>query len=218
MRLYLTLSNSSQLLSFNYQSYLTGALHKWIGENEVHDKISLYSFSWLQQVDSSRNGLRITDNSYFFISAHEETLIKKIVKGIQEDSRLCSDIYVREVHIAAPPVFSEKERFQLGSPVFIKQWVADNEKHIEYHDPHAGSYLTGMLKKKLSVAGLNTEGVNVYFDERYSSPRTKIISYKQIQNRVNICPVIIEGTPEQLTFAWNVGIGNSTGIGFGSLK
>jgi CRISPR/Cas system endoribonuclease Cas6 (RAMP superfamily) len=30
--------------------------------------------------------------------------------------------------------------------------------------------------------------------------------------------VIIKGTPEQLAFAWNVGLGNSTGIGFGALN
>ena len=28
----------------------------------------------------------------------------------------------------------------------------------------------------------------------------------------------LKGSPEQIAFAWDVGVGNSTGIGFGALK
>jgi CRISPR/Cas system endoribonuclease Cas6 (RAMP superfamily) len=35
---------------------------------------------------------------------------------------------------------------------------------------------------------------------------------------VNWCPIIIKGKPETKLFAWNVGLGNSTGIGFGAIK
>ena len=39
-----------------------------------------------------------------------------------------------------------------------------------------------------------------------------------IKNKASICPVIVKGTSEQIAFAWNVGVGNSTGIGFGALN
>jgi hypothetical protein len=41
--------------------------------------------------------------------------------------------------------------------------------------------------------------------------------YRNISMRVNKCPVIIKGRPETKSFAWNVGIGNSTGIGLGAI-
>jgi CRISPR/Cas system endoribonuclease Cas6 (RAMP superfamily) len=59
MRLHLSLTPNTEPVPFNYQHQLTGALHKWLGENELHDKISLYSFSWLrgraERVDGGLN-------------------------------------------------------------------------------------------------------------------------------------------------------------------
>lgn len=219
MRLYLQITESAQTVPFNYQHYLTGALHKWIGQkNEVHDKTSLYSFSWLQQVNSNSHGIKTTDRSYFFISAFDDMLLKKILYGIRQDPVIGFGIKVSGVQITAPPAFSSKEVFHTASPIFIKRKLDDNEKHIEYTDPNANQYLTEALQKKLAIAGLQNDSIRIAFDKTYPTPRTKIIKYKEIGNRVNICPVIIEGTPEQIEFAWHVGVGNSTGIGFGALK
>lgn len=219
MRIYLKLSTSKDVLPYNYQHYLTGAIHKWIGsENELHDSASLYSFSWLEYVNTVKEGVRTKDGSYFFISAYDVSIIKRIVKGIRNDASLCFGVYVREIQIIDDPEFSNKEVFQAASPVFIKRRFDNNEKHISYNDPNAATYLTETLQKKLKLADLAADGVRVSFDKNYPSARTKIISYKTIGNKVNICPVIIEGTKEQIAFAWNVGVGNSTGIGFGALK
>jgi CRISPR-associated endoribonuclease Cas6 len=220
MRLYLTLTKSKETIPFNYQTYLTGAIHKWIGErNEVHDATSLYSFSWLQNVTvRGDRGVSLTADSYFFISAYDEGLIKKILKGVVEDSSVCYGSYVSDVQIAEAPSFSKQQTFFTASPVFIKRRLENNEKHITYEHPQSGEYLTETLAKKLNVAGLDASGVNVKFDNSYINPKTKIIRYNQIGNRVSVCPVTVEGTPEQIAFAWNVGVGNSTGIGFGALK
>lgn len=220
MRLYLKLTKNKELIPFNYQPYLTGALHKWIGDrNDIHDRLSLYSFSWLQNVDVlNGKGILLKNDSYFFISAYDELLIKKILKGIIADPDVCFGTTVFDVQIADDPLFSNKEKFLVASPVFIKRRFDNNIKHIVYNDPNSKNYLTETLQKKLIFAGLAIEGIKVVFDASFSSPRVKLIQYKEVNNRVNICPVVIEGTPEQIAFAWNVGVGNSTGIGFGALK
>lgn len=219
MRIYLELSNSKQILPFNYQSLLTGAIHKWIGlANEIHDQLSLYCFSWLQNTITKKTGLSTTKDSYFFISAHDENLIKGIIKGILSDPEICFGIHVTDVKIVNDPSFSSIERFITASPVFIKRKFDQREQHISYDDPSAALYLTETLQNKLKVAGISSDGMKVSFDESYPTPKTKVITYKGIGNKANICPIIIEGKPEQITFAWNVGIGNSTGIGFGALK
>ncbi len=134
------------------------------------------------------------------------------------DPSICFGSEVAEIQVRDTPAFTSKERFLIGSPVFIKRRFDNSEKHITYDDPQCNTYLTETLQKKLKVANLSHENVRVQFDPTYTFPKTKVIKYREISNRVNICPVIIEGTPEQIAFAWNVGIGNSTGIGFGSLK
>ena len=51
MRLHFFLTPNRQPVPFSYQHFLTGAFHKWLGANELHDNLSLYSLSWL---DGSR--------------------------------------------------------------------------------------------------------------------------------------------------------------------
>jgi len=74
------------------------------------------------------------------------------------------------------------------------------------------------LKNKLQAAGISAEGVKIYFDRTYSKARIKLSQYRSIHHKVSVCPVIIEGTPQQISLAWNSGVGNSTGIGYGALS
>lgn len=220
MRIYLRLSIPKDVIPFNYQPYFTGAIHKWIGpKNNSHGSLSLYSFSWLQNISViERKGIKISEDSFFFISAHNEDLIKKIIKGIREQPSICFGMGITEIHLVDTPSFSGVHTFMTASPIFIKRRFDNNEKHITFDQPSSDLYLTETLKKKLQSVEMSDEGIGVSFDRSFPNPRTKIVKYKDISNRVNICPVIIRGTQEQLAFAWNVGVGNSTGIGFGALK
>ena len=48
MRLHIITTSNTTIVPFNYQQKLIGTVHNWLGKNELHDKISLYSFSWLK--------------------------------------------------------------------------------------------------------------------------------------------------------------------------
>lgn len=219
MRLYLKLSKNKETIPFNYQHLLTGVIHKWIGnKNTEHGKMSLYSFSWLQNTKKKEEGIYLTPDSYFFISAFEQNLIKLILSGILKDSAMFNGIFVKDVQITEAPYFESKQKFYLGSPAFIKRKENGKEHHVLYTDERSNKYLTETLQNKLNNAGISSDGIKIEFDKEFFTPKTKLIDYNGIQNRTNMCPVIIEGTPEQIAFAWDVGIGNSTGIGFGSLK
>ena len=219
MRLHIKTSKSNQKIDFNYQALLTGCVHKWLGENNVeHGKMSLYSFSWFQNVEVLKSGIKLKNGSYFYLSFHDEQLAKTVLKNILQQPEMFAGARVVDVMIEETPVFSSKERFLLASPILIKRFIDDKEKHYTYLDEVSDQLMTETLKTKAEIAGINSDGLKVSFDREYHSPKTKIISYKNIQNKVNVCPVIIEGSPEMIGFAWNVGLGNSTGIGFGALK
>jgi CRISPR-associated endoribonuclease Cas6 len=219
MRLYLTLTRNKETIPFNYQPYLTGAIHKWLGsDNTEHDSLSLYSFSWLQKVNVKKSGIDLTPDSYFSVSAYDEEVAKRILKGVMQSPEVCFGSSVSDVQVSETPLFQSGHTFFSASPVFIKRRKDNKEKHITHEHPQSSLYLTETLAKKLKAANLSSEGLNVKFDNNYATPRTKIIRYNQIGNRVSVCPVVIVGTPEQLQFAWNVGVGNCTGIGFGALK
>lgn len=218
MRIHIKIKAKDSLVPFNYQPVITGAIHKWIGENEFHDKTSMYSFSWLNGGHRKGENLIFEHETSFQFSSYTNGLIKKIISGIQIDPSINYGLEVSEIIIQETPSFSNKETFFVSSPVLVKRKENESEIHFTYDKVESDGLLTETMKTKLIRAGLNADNVEVGFDRNYLGAKTKLVYYKEIGNKTSICPIIISGTPEQIAFAWNVGVGNSTGIGFGSLK
>lgn len=219
MRLYLTLSKNSIIIPFNYQHLLTGCLHKWIGRgNNEHGQRSLYSFSWLQNTSATNKGINLNRNSYFFISAFDGDLIKQIMRGVMNDPEALCGARIVDIHIKEIPVFSNEEKFFLNSPILIRQREGEKTKHITYLDANFEELLTNNLKMKLQKANLPDSNLSLELDKSYAYPQTKLVNYKGIKNKTTLAPIVIKGSPEQIAFAWQVGLGNSTGIGFGAIK
>ncbi len=218
MRIHIITNQTKSIVPYNYQPVLTGALHKWLGKNRVHDDISLYSFSWLQGGKASKSGIKFENGANFFISAYDESFIQTIINGIKANPEIGYDLSVREIIIQEDPVFNEEVLFFCASPVLIKRRIDDKDVHYTFNDEKCNLLMTETLKNKMKKAGLSPNAFNVEFDKNYQNAKTKLIYYNNIGNKVNICPIRITGSLEQLTFAWNVGVGNSTGIGFGALK
>lgn len=218
MRLHIKTSPDTKELSYNYQPILTGTIHKWLGKNEIHDQVSLYSFSWLNGGESTKTGLTFQRGASFFISSHDPDFLNKIIRGIQSDPSIANGLIVKEVVIQEDPEFGEEAKLFCASPVFIKRTENEREIHFTFNNEESNKHLTDTLRTKLKKAGLTDEHVSVEFDKTYRTPKTKVIYYNKIGNKVNLCPVILKGSPEQIAFAWNVGVGNSTGVGFGALK
>lgn len=218
MRIHLHLSPNRELVPFNYQQSLVGAFHRWLGENELHDDISLYSLSWLDGAQYRKNGFDFPRGARFCISSPIQDLHQRVVAGIFKGQYIRWGMEVREVNMLTDPTFQEEERFRLKSPVLIKR-TPEGEKHAQYYFPEnkeANALLTETLHKKMTRAGLSPD-VKVSFDPDYKNPKKKLITFNKIDIKASFCPVIIKGDPAAIQFAWNVGVGNSTGIGFGCL-
>jgi len=218
MRMYLNISTNTKLIPYNYQPLLTGAIHKWLGsQNSLHGSISLYSFSWLRNTTTCDKGINLMNNGYWFISAYENATIAKLISGIKKDPTMFCGIEVIDIELKDNPEFSEKEIFNVANPVFVKQQIGDKIKFLYYHDIGVNETLTNTMITKIKTTKLDHTGLQVSFDKGYKFSKIKGCKYNNIFNKGSVCPVIISGTPEQISFAWNVGVGNSTGIGFGAL-
>jgi CRISPR-associated endoribonuclease Cas6 len=217
MRLHFSLSANKETVPFNYQHFLIGAFHKWMGWNKLHDEISLYSLSWMQGGKMIKDGFNFPNGARWFISFWDEEISKLLIINAMKDPEVCCGMVVKEIQMQTTPQFGSKEKFTLSSPVFIRKYDEDKKAvHLTYKDAESDFYLTETLKKKLNRAKLSDD-VKVSFDKNYSNPKTKLVRINGIDNRANFCPVIIEGNSEAVQFAWNVGIGHSTGCGFGAI-
>ena len=223
MRLHLYLQ-SEQLVPFDYLPALVGAFHRWAGYDAArHDGLSQYSLGWLRGGRAGRGGVRFAEGAQWFISAPNQELIHQLVSGVVRDSDLgFAGLRVRDVRMQATPEFGDGEQvFRVGSPVFIKYQQPESDGPADHLLPGhvlADELLTNTLRRKLSQAGHDADGAAVRFDPAHvGAAKSKLFRYKQVQCRGSVCPVLVSGTAAQIQFAWEVGVGHSTGIGCGSL-
>jgi CRISPR-associated endoribonuclease Cas6 len=225
MRLNLTLSPSTQPVSFNHLHHLTGTLHKWLGpENDYHDGLSLYSFGWLQGGQVEDGHLTFSEGARWRISLHDEAAAQEVQNGILQDPGVFSGMRVMEARAQTTPRFSDRYLFKVDSPVITRRRRDDSSReYLIFDDERADRALTQTLRAKMRTAGLaGADAVRVRFDRGYDGARTKLATIKKgghaIKHKGSLCPVIVEGSSEAVQFAWNVGVGELTGSGFGALK
>ncbi|MCB9016772.1 MAG: CRISPR-associated endoribonuclease Cas6 [Lentimicrobiaceae bacterium] len=218
MRLHIKIKTEKSTIPFDHQALLTGCIHKWLGWNNEHGEISLYSFSRLEGAKAVKAGLKFENDSSFFFSSHSDELIKRMITGIQSSPTMFNHLQVSEIIIQQNPDLSDRTLFYVASPVFIKRQFKGNVEHILYTDSRANSFLKETMETKMQIAGIKDETFNIRFESSYAKAGTKKVTYNGIENRASWCPAIIEGNAETKLFAWNVGLGNSTGIGFGAIK
>ena len=221
MRLHLHLA-ADQLVPFDYLPTLKSAFHLWTGHNEaLHNGLSRYAYSWLRGGRAGRGGIRFAEGAHWFISAPDREVIHTIVSGVLRAPEIGLGLRVQDVRMQEAPEFTAGEQpFRVASPVFIKHEVEKGKPadHLLPGHALADELLTATLRHKLREAGLDDAGAAVRFDPAYiATAKSKLFKYKQVQCRGSICPVLVSGSAEQIQFAWEVGVGHSTGIGCGAL-
>ena len=98
MRITLKTTSNTSIIPFNYQQKMIGTIHKWIGNNEIHDKISLYSFSWLHGGKLVKDkGFDFPEGAIFFISFYENKYLKILIDTILSDSEMFCGLEVKDI-------------------------------------------------------------------------------------------------------------------------
>ena len=219
MRIHISTTKNTSLVPFDYQQKLVGTIHKWIGNNSIHDSISLYSFSWLKGGEKVSNALNFPNGATMFLSFYDDVIMRRVIKRILDDSEMFCGMSVTNITIDDTPSLENQELFYCASPIFIKRKMEDGSiKQFTYDDEQTSALLKETLTAKMREAGLEEdETLDIKFDTSYNRKRLKLIHYRGIGNKASLFPVVINGKPETKQFIWNVGVGNCTGIGFGAI-
>ncbi len=219
MRLHIKSSKNKEDIPFAYQQKMTGVLHKWLGDNnQEHGEVSLYSFSWLRNTKVAGKGLNCPNGASFFVSFYDTQRLKEVLSNIRTEPEMFCGMFVEDVVIEDTPDLTQQEQFSLGSPILIKRPVNGKITEFYYDNPESGKLLEETLRTKMRLAGIpDDDTLSIAFNLLYAKKKTKLVWYDNISNKANMCPVIIKGSNLTKQFAWNVGLGNSTGVGFGSI-
>jgi CRISPR-associated endoribonuclease Cas6 len=226
MRLNLTLSPNTDPVPFDHLHRLTGTLHKWLGpDNDLHDGPSLYSVGWLTGGRGADGALQFPDGARWRLSFYEEGAAKAALEGLLQAPSVFAGMRVVEAQQQTTPSFSGGYRFEVDAPVLARRRREDGTReYLIYDDERADDALTRTLRGKMKAAGLDVDrgAARVRFDRESSGAHTKLATLKkgghEIKHRGSWCPVIVEGPPAAVRFAWCVGAGELTGSGFGALQ
>jgi CRISPR-associated endoribonuclease Cas6 len=221
MKIRVHLTSNGEPIPFNYSYQLCGIFHYWLGHNNLHDRISLYSLGWLKgKTNVSNHALLFPHGASWDIGIYNSGVSEELIRGLLLKEFEFHGMQIRKVDRLKPPAFKDgHHRFLAGSPVLLRKIEDDgNRKHVIYSDPESDTILNRVIHKKAADAGFKPgKKLNLKFDSSYRNPKTKLVDIKGIKNRASVCPVIAEGPPEALEFLWEVGAGELTGVGFGSL-
>lgn len=219
MRLILRLSPNTAPVPFDHLHHLAGTLHKWLGPNEAHDGLSLYSFGWLSGAQAQNGHVHFPKGAAWGVSFFDDALGKQLLSGLIDAPQVAFGMEVAEAQIAEEPEFEGPQRFLTASPVLARRNRDDGGRdHLRWDDPAAAEALTRTLHTKLRAASLPTEGASASFDLSFPGAKTKLCQFKGNAFRANACPILATGTPEQLRLLWLSGAGEMTGSGFGALR
>lgn len=221
MRLHLRLSPNTAPVPFDHLHHLTGALHKWLGENSVHDGLSLYSFGWLKGAKPVKHGLQFPGGAGWSVSFLDDDLGDRLRQGIRRDPEALAGMRVYEIRELITPGFGPAARFLVDGAVLTRRNRDDGGRdHLTYRDEAADETLTRTLRTRLAAAGLDGAHLEttVRFDRSFEKARTKLVTLRGTRYRTSECPVVVEGTPEAVRSAWLVGVGELTGMGLGALQ
>ena len=226
MRIQLVLSPNIQPVPFSYLQDLRTALHNWLGPNDIHDDLSLYSLGWLKGSEKIGQSLHFPQGATWDLGFYDRDLGWALAKGIIKDKHLAYGMTVEKALEVPTPRFESPMRFAVDGAVLIRDNRADGSREcVLWNDIRSEVLLTEKLIQKMKKAGLaeKHQQVKVRFDRSYSKAREKVMTAKRleggkdIQHKGSVCPIIVEGTTEAIEFAWLVGVGELTGSGFGAL-
>ena len=228
MRLHFRLTPNDLPVPWDYFPNLAGWLHGRLQDDaDLHDGTSLYSLSGLRHGRIRRGKLDFEGGSSFSLSSVRDDILVELMnklirppaKGFERDPRRVAwGMHVESVDMEREPDFGDGATFFARSPVLVRRNREDGSKeHVLYDNPSADELLTRTLHTKQEAAGKPPAG-SMRFARDYAKAKTKLVTYKGVKSRASACPVIVEGGPEVCAFAWNVGAGHSTGVGFGALE
>lgn len=229
MKLKIEFTANKEPVPFTYISNLNGYLHKVLGsENKYHDDISLYSTSFLHggKISKNKKYLDFPRGAQWYISSPNKQFILDFINNVYKDTSFAFGMELQGVEVVEGELINEGEYylFHTMSPILLKQRDPDTRKNIyfTYEDDvkTTSELMKSIILKKAEKAGIAIKSTDfdISFNYEYQQKKIKWITVKTVNNKTSVCPIFLKtAKPEVAEFIYAVGVGHSTGSGFGYL-
>ena len=245
MRIKVNFSANTSLVPNNGKVILE-YVHRCLGrDNEYHDKASSYSISQLYGGEISKedsNCLNFPNGGYFTVSSQDKDFVNNYLLGLINNPEISYGMKFKNLEHIKEMFMDGWNHFATLSPFVIKviygkgeygfhtlegeykrvdgKWQNCNDSDYNFEDV-VKKYLINKLKKINDTIDLSDFNVKIdEFDEnkvKHNKHKVKKVLVKNVLNFANQCQMSIfcsRGVAEML---YNIGIGQSTGAGFGTI-
>lgn len=211
---------------------------------QVHDRgwgegirnLKLFTFSQLRVPLSRRRMagdiLRIAPGPVeWWVSSPVEDVLRHEVQGMLRAGGSIdiggNRFYIRWVDAAPTPSFAESARFTCMTPIVASVPGDDGRSTPRYLVPQDGARFAEAIRanllRKYSLLYEKApadDRLTLTFAQDFlaTHPGTKLVAIKGICVRGAFAPFRLEGSPELIRLAWEAGLGEKTGSGFGMIE
>lgn len=238
MRLKITLKGPKNLkIPFNYNHILSSIIYNKIADLDLayrlHSSNSFKFFTFSQLTVKNKeiieNYIIAKDGIIsFYLSSPSDELIRNFTYGFIEDEVkfLNEELNVIKIEVLRMPDFSEITHFRTISPIIIRS-KKEVDGEIKIWDlPPSDKFFRGIeanLIKKYCIFNKidSTDKKIKAYSEMAHVKRKRISINKGSQttyHRAYMMDLILEGDVELIKFAYDVGIGEKSSVGFGMVK
>ena len=229
---------SNGALPYDYQYALASMLYgklavgniKLANESHPHQNFKFYTFSnlILENRKVSSKGLSF-ENAHFILTSPDVEFIKSFAEGLLQKPQF--NLYKENFVVTKIEILEQKEMkspsiFKTLSPIFTKTLRKINGKLVEWDlYPKDGKFYENIHKNLVErfTEYNNRKPENDHFeiiDVKNSKPKRITIGSgeKATKRRCSLMIFAVEASEELLQFAYDAGIGEKNGMGFGCLE
>jgi len=230
----------------NNNSVVLEYLHRCLGrDNKYHDKASSYNISHLYGGEINQHNLstlNFPNGGYFIVSSMDKEFMSKLLMGLLDSPQISYGMKFLNIEHINETFMDGWNHFATLSPFIIKgnygknnysfmtldgeykrtdgKWSIEEKEDYNFQNV-VKEYLINKLKKIDS--NLNLTDFNVKIDEfdkdgkKHNKHKVKKVYVKNVLNFANQCQVSIYCKKSIAELLYNIGIGQSTGAGFGAI-
>lgn len=217
MRIKVIFNANGKKIPFINQHMLNGYIHKCIGkDNKFHDGFSDYCISMLcggKMFD--KESIIFEDKAFFTVTSSNEEFLSSVMIGIMGNP-MFNGMPLDTITPMSEKFYNGKNYFATLSPILLKRKL-DRGKY-EFITGDNADYVSEL--KASIIRKLNSLSIEVPSDFDViveSNIKKKSIMVKNVKNVGNLHLLTIIAPREIAETIYNIGIGNSTGSGFGTI-
>lgn len=221
-RIKINLTANEERVPINHYEYVTGFIHDVLGEgNPYHGGPSNYSISPLcgGKLNDDKKTLSFKE-PFIVVSTIDEEFMRRIMEGILEKEEFGFGMKVKNPNFLNEKFMSGWNHFFTISPFILREYTGFNQTRFVTMRDDGNEVLANKLKRQITQKLKNIDptlklnDLDVHIVE-HPKHKTKRIEYNGIINFANQCKVSVHCNSKVAEILYHVGIGQSTGVGFG---